>query len=106
MNYERYKYIIYLIYNILTIKESFDKYIIISSCGYLISILSFLSYVDEHAKKFVKTLSDVVSIKSVSADPSLRNEVVKMMQWAELKLQALGATTELCDIGTQVHYLI
>lgn len=53
----------------------------------------------------MKTLSDVVSIKSVSADPSLRNEVVKMMQWAEVKLQGLGATTELCDIGTQVQYL-
>jgi len=54
----------------------------------------------------VETLSQVVSIKSVSADPELRNEVVKMMEWANVKLQALGATTELCDIGVQVQYLI
>lgn len=60
------------------------------------------SYVDENEKKFVETLSQAVSIKSVSADPDLRSEVVKMVQWAEVKLQALGATTELCDIGSQV----
>jgi len=64
-------------------------------------LLSY-SYVDENEKKFVETLSQVVSIKSVSADPDLRNEVVKMIKWAEVKLQALGATTELCDIGEQV----
>lgn len=62
----------------------------------------FQSYVDEHEKTFVETLSEAVSIKSVSADPDLRNEVIKMMKWAELKLIKLGATTELCDIGTQV----
>jgi len=50
----------------------------------------------------VKTLSNAVSIKSVSADPDLRNDVVKMMKWADVKLQALGASTELCDIGVQV----
>lgn len=38
----------------------------------------------------------------MSADPDLRNEVVRMMKWAEVKLAGLGATTELCDIGTQV----
>jgi len=62
------------------------------------------SYVDEHEKTFVKTLSEAVSIKSVSADPDLRNEVIKMMKWAEVKLIGLGATTELCDIGTQVIF--
>lgn len=50
----------------------------------------------------MKTLSQAVSIKSVSADPDLRNEVVKMVHWTEVKLQALGVTTEICDIGTQV----
>lgn len=50
----------------------------------------------------MKTLSNAVSIKSVSADPDLRNDVVKMMKWADVKLQGLGATTELCDIGVQV----
>lgn len=50
----------------------------------------------------METLSQAVSIKSVSADPNLRNEVIKMMKWAQVKLKGLGATTELCDIGTQV----
>lgn len=38
----------------------------------------------------------------MSADPDLRNEVINMIKWAEVKLQSLGATTELCDIGVQV----
>ncbi|XP_022162426.1 cytosolic non-specific dipeptidase-like [Myzus persicae] len=65
-------------------------------------LVKVFSYVDENEKKFVETLSQVVTIKSVSADPDLRNEVVRMVKWAEVKLQALGATTELCDIGEQV----
>ncbi|XP_008184491.1 cytosolic non-specific dipeptidase [Acyrthosiphon pisum] len=65
-------------------------------------LVKIFSYVDENEKKFVETLSQVVSIKSVSADPDLRPEVVRMIKWAEVKLQALGATTELCDIGEQV----
>lgn len=50
----------------------------------------------------METLSQAVSIKSVSADPKLRNEVIKMMKWAHGKLQAFGADAELCDIGSQV----
>lgn len=52
----------------------------------------------------METLSQVVAIKSVSADPELRGEVRRMMEWAEKKLQTLGATTELCDIGSQVTF--
>lgn len=43
----------------------------------------------------------MVAIKSVSAWPDKRPEIVKMMQWAEIKLKELGATTELADIGEQ-----
>lgn len=50
----------------------------------------------------METLSQAVSIKSISADPELRNEVNKMMQWAQAKLKALGADVQLCDIGQQV----
>lgn len=49
----------------------------------------------------MKTLSDVVAIKSVSASAELRPEVQKMMQWADARLKTLGATTELVDIGKQ-----
>lgn len=50
----------------------------------------------------METLSQAVAIKSISADSELRNEVNKMMQWALVKLKALGAEVELCDIGQQV----
>lgn len=59
-------------------------------------------YVDDNKTKFVEMLIQAVSIKSVSADPGLRKEVIKMMQWAQVKLQALGADVTLCDIGSQV----
>lgn len=65
-------------------------------------LLYFYRYVDDNKNKLLELLSQAVSIKSVSADPSLRNEVIKMMQWAQVKLQAFGAYVELCDIGSQV----
>lgn len=65
-------------------------------------ILYFYRYVDDNKKKFLELLSQAVSIKSVSADPSLRDEVVKMIQWAQVKLQALGANVVLYDVGSQV----
>ncbi|XP_022162428.1 cytosolic non-specific dipeptidase-like [Myzus persicae] len=58
-------------------------------------------YIDDNKNKFLETLSQAVSIKSISADPELRNEVIKMMQWAQAKLKTLGADVELCDIGQQ-----
>lgn len=62
----------------------------------------FIRYVEDNKTKFVETLSQAVAIKSISADSELRNEVYKMMQWALVKLKALGAEVELCDIGQQV----
>lgn len=46
-------------------------------------------------------MREAIAIKSVSAWPDHRNEVVKMMKWAEVKLKNLEATTELVDIGKQ-----
>lgn len=48
-------------------------------------------------------MHEVVAIKSVSAWPDHRNEIIKMMKWAESRLKELGATTELADIGKQTH---
>lgn len=46
-------------------------------------------------------MKEAVAIKSVSAWPDYRNEIIKMMKWAEVRLKNLGATTELADVGKQ-----
>lgn len=46
-------------------------------------------------------MKEVVAIKSVSAWPDHRDEIIKMMKWAEVRLKNLGATTELVDVGKQ-----
>jgi len=65
------------------------------------SLTKVFSYIDEHKQKFIKNLSDAVAIKSVSSWPETRPEIFKMMKWAASRLEALGATTELKDIGKQ-----
>lgn len=61
----------------------------------------FFRYIDEHKQEYIKNLEEAVAIKSVSAWPDQRTEIVKMMKWADIKLKNLGATTELVDIGSQ-----
>lgn len=58
-------------------------------------------HIDQHKKDYIDNLREAVAIKSVSSWPEVRGEVVKMMKWMEVKLQKLGATTELIDIGKQ-----
>lgn len=61
----------------------------------------FYRYIDEHKQEYINNLKEAVAIKSVSAWPDHRDEIIKMMKWAEAKLKNLGATTELVDIGQQ-----
>ncbi|XP_012256892.1 cytosolic non-specific dipeptidase [Athalia rosae] len=65
------------------------------------TLKKLFSYIDAHKSEYIENLREVVAIKSVSAWPDKRGEIVKMMQWAEKKLVELGATTELVDIGNQ-----
>ncbi|XP_034947781.1 cytosolic non-specific dipeptidase [Chelonus insularis] len=58
-------------------------------------------YIDQHKKEYIDDLREAVAIKSVSAWPDMRDEIVKMMKWMETKLKALGATTELADVGKE-----
>lgn len=58
-------------------------------------------YIDGHKQEYIDNLREAVAIKSVSAWPDHRDEIIKMMKWAEVKLKNLGATTELADIGKQ-----
>lgn len=57
--------------------------------------------VDENKEEYINNLKDAVAIKSVSAWPQNRADIKTMLEWASTKLQALGATIELRDIGTQ-----
>ncbi|XP_026472311.1 cytosolic non-specific dipeptidase [Ctenocephalides felis] len=59
------------------------------------------SHIDQNKKRYIDVLSEAVAIKSVSAWADSRQEVVKMVKWAEQRLKALGATTELADVGKQ-----
>ncbi|XP_035672400.1 cytosolic non-specific dipeptidase-like isoform X2 [Branchiostoma floridae] len=61
------------------------------------------SYIDDHQEEYVKRLSDVVAIKSVSAWPEVRGEVIRMVKHTAKELEALGATVELCELGMQKH---
>ncbi|KAH1008817.1 hypothetical protein HUJ05_009337 [Dendroctonus ponderosae] len=58
-------------------------------------------HVESKRQLYIDLLKEAVAIKSVSAWPHTRPEVVKMMEWAQTRLQNLGATTELRDIGNQ-----
>ena len=46
-----------------------------------------------------------MAIKSVSAWPETRSEIVRMVKWVAEKVEKLGGTTELKDIGKQVFHL-
>ncbi|XP_063240927.1 cytosolic non-specific dipeptidase [Bacillus rossius redtenbacheri] len=59
------------------------------------------SHVDASKAKYVAALKEAVAIQSVSAWPAKRDEIVRMVQWTEQRLRALGAEVELCDVGTQ-----
>lgn len=58
-------------------------------------------YIDAHKVEYINNLREAVAIKSVSAWPDHRNEIIKMVKWTEAKLKELGATTELAEIGVQ-----
>lgn len=64
-------------------------------------IFFLLSHIDKNKKKYIDLLAEAVAIKSVSAWPHARPDVQKMMDFAETKLKAIGATVEQVDIGNQ-----
>ncbi|XP_077290127.1 cytosolic non-specific dipeptidase 2 [Arctopsyche grandis] len=58
--------------------------------------------VDKNKTKFIEVLREAVAIKSISTDVTCRDECTKMVLWTKKKLEALGATVELKNIGTHV----
>ncbi|XP_046413726.1 cytosolic non-specific dipeptidase isoform X1 [Neodiprion fabricii] len=65
------------------------------------TLSKLFSHIDAHKSDYIEALREAVAIKSVSAWPDKRNDIVRMMEWAEKKLKELGSTTELVDIGKQ-----
>ncbi|KLO05284.1 CNDP dipeptidase [Schizopora paradoxa] len=63
---------------------------------------NFLQYCDDNALNFVKRLANGVHIKSVSGDPTLRNDVFKMTDFLEGELQGVGCTVTRKPLGEQI----
>jgi len=60
-------------------------------------------HIDDNQGRYIEVLREAVAIKSVSAWAESRPEITKMVNWTKAKLEALGATCELKDIGMQVR---
>ena len=56
---------------------------------------------DAHKNVYIDNLAAAVEIKSVSAWPECRPEIVKMVKWMGSELEKCGATIEYCDVGMQ-----
>jgi len=63
-------------------------------------------YIDDNQQLYVKRLSDAVAIRSVSAWPETRDEVIKMMHIVADQLKELQCTVDLMDIGEHLHFVL
>jgi len=63
-------------------------------------------YIESHQAQFIQTLRDAVAIRSISALPEARSEVVRMVKWTVQRLNECGVTVELRKIGEQVSGLL
>lgn len=64
-------------------------------------IEAVLEHIEAHKAEYVERLAEVVAIKSVSAWPEARKDVVTMMEWMKKKLEACGSKCELKDVGME-----
>ncbi|KAG8187357.1 hypothetical protein JTE90_016907 [Oedothorax gibbosus] len=58
-------------------------------------------YIDAHQKEYIDALAEAVAIKSVSAWPETRGDIVEMVNWVDKYLKNEGASTSLVDVGKQ-----
>ena len=66
------------------------------------SILSkVFSIVDERSSEWIDLLREAVAIKSVSAWPETRQDVIDMVNWFANLLKKEGVSVEVADNGTQ-----
>ncbi|KAG5678013.1 hypothetical protein PVAND_007722 [Polypedilum vanderplanki] len=59
------------------------------------------AHIDGNHNKYIETLAEAVSIKSISAHPKHRDECQRMIDWTQYKLETLGIVCEQVNIGMQ-----
>ncbi|CAI2353418.1 unnamed protein product [Caenorhabditis sp. 36 PRJEB53466] len=57
--------------------------------------------IDADYDNLKELLREAVAIQSVSGDPSKRDETIRMVHWMKEKLEQIGVSCELADLGTQ-----
>ncbi|NWU70356.1 CNDP1 dipeptidase, partial [Pterocles burchelli] len=57
-------------------------------------------YIDAHQSDFIEDLKEWVAVESNSVQPDLRKEVIRMMALAADRLEVLGATVNLVNLGS------
>ncbi|OJT06568.1 Cys-Gly metallodipeptidase dug1 [Trametes pubescens] len=60
-----------------------------------------LQYIEGHQQQFIDRLAEAVAIRSVSGDPTRRQDVIAMGDWLEGQLQSLKVSTQRVDLGFQ-----
>ncbi|KAJ7834379.1 hypothetical protein B0H14DRAFT_2798608 [Mycena olivaceomarginata] len=61
-----------------------------------------LKWIDASSDAFIARLAEAVAIPSISGDPAFRPHVLRMSDWVNAQLQAVGVTTKQVDLGTHV----
>lgn len=69
------------------------------------SSVSVKSMILKNKDLYLKRLAEIVAIKSVSADPSLREDTISVVFWVKRWCERLGAKTSLYDLGLQTKDL-
>lgn len=64
-------------------------------------LLKLLQFIDANRGKFMKNVSEAIAIKSISSNLAYKEEVNKMVKFAERWLIELGIKYECFDIGYQ-----
>ncbi|CAN0154130.1 unnamed protein product [Lampetra planeri] len=65
------------------------------------SIQDVFTHIENNQQLFVKRLAEWVSVRSVSSQPELRGEVLRMVQMTAQHIERLGGAVEMVDIGTE-----
>jgi len=65
------------------------------------ALRQIFQYVDQNKDKYITNLREAVGIRSVSAWPEARAEVIRMVTWTGNRLKSLGFQVELRKIGEQ-----